>query len=123
MKLARILAGCAMVATLLLLSTGGVTSQEKKDAKDPPKAKGYIPTGWGKLNLDAVQKQNIYTIQGEYKEKISKLEDEIKKLEAEKYKKMVGVLKAEQKKILTDGLTPDPDPKTKPKDPPAKDSK
>jgi len=120
MKIARVLAGFAMIATLLLLSSSGVTSQEKKDVKDPPKAKGYIPTGWGKLNLDAVQKQNIYTIQGEYKEKISKLEDEIKKLEAERYKKMVGVLKPEQKKILTDGLTTDPAPK--PKDP-AKDSK
>ncbi|MSR52010.1 MAG: hypothetical protein EXS09_01815 [Gemmataceae bacterium] len=120
MNRARILAGCAMIATVLLLSTSGVTSQEKKEVKDPPKAKGYIPTGWGKLNLDAAQKQAIYAVQGEYKEKISKLEDEIKKLEADKYKKMVGVLKAEQKKILTDGLTTDPDPKTKD---PTKDSK
>lgn len=121
MKIARVLAGCAMIATLLLLSSSGVTSQEKKDVKDPPKTKGQIPTGWGKLNLDAAQKQSIYAIQGEYKEKISKLEDEIKKLEAEKYKKLVGVLKPEQKKILTDGLTGESDPKTKPKDPPTKE--
>jgi len=121
MNLARILAGCAMVATVLLLSSSGVTSQEKKDVKEPSKVKGYIPTGWGKLNLDAAQKQAIYSVQGDYKEKITKLEDEIKKLEAEKYKKMVAVLKPEQKKILTEGLTPDPAPK--PAAPPAKDSK
>jgi Spy/CpxP family protein refolding chaperone len=110
MRLARVLAGCAMLAALLLLSTGGVTSQEKKDT---PKFKGQIPTGWGKLNLDAAQKQSIYTIQGEYKEKITKLEDEIKKLEAERFKKLVAVLKPEQKKMLTEGLTDPPESKEK----------
>lgn len=122
MKFARILAGCTLIAALLLTSSSGVISQEKKEVKDPPKAKGYIPTGWGKLSLDAAQKQSIYTIQSEYKEKTSKLEAEIRKLEAEKYKKMVGVLKPEQKKILTDGLAPDTDPKPKPKES-EKDSK
>jgi Spy/CpxP family protein refolding chaperone len=124
MNLSRLLDGSALLALVMMfLSSGDVVSQDKKDAKDPPKAtKGQIPTGWGKLGLDAAQKQSIYAIQGEYKDKISKLEEEIKKLEAEKYKKMVGVLKPEQKKMLTEGLTPEPDPKPKTKEP-AKDSK
>lgn len=121
MRLARALAGCAMLAALLLFTADGVQSQPKD--KDTSKAKGQIPTGWGKLNLTAAQKQSIYTVQAEYKDKIKNLEDEIKKLRAEEYKKMVGVLTADQKKMLTDGLTADtPDAKNKPKeDPKAKD--
>lgn len=121
MRLARALAGCAMLAALFLLTADGVHSQPKD--KDTSKAKGQIPTGWGKLNLTAAQKQSIYAVQTDYKERIKKLEDEIVKLKAEEYKKMVGVLTADQKKMLTDGLAPDtPDAKDKPKeDPKAKD--
>jgi Spy/CpxP family protein refolding chaperone len=121
MRFARVIAGCAMVAALALLSVSGVNSQDKKD-KDTPKTKGHIPTGWGRLNLSPAQKQSIYTIGSDYQDKIKALQEEIRKLESERYKKMVGVLTAEQKKMLTDGLTDDnPPAKDKAKD--SKDSK
>jgi Spy/CpxP family protein refolding chaperone len=113
MRVVRALAGGALLAALVLVSSDGATSQEKKD---PAKAKGQIPQGWGKLNLTAAQKADIYAIQSEFKPKVEKLRDELKKLEAEERKKMVAVLTAEQKKMLTEGLIGEPsDPKEKPK--------
>jgi Spy/CpxP family protein refolding chaperone len=113
MRFARFLAAGAIVAAIFLLSSDGVISQDRKDA---PKIKGQIPPGWGKLNLTAAQKQSIYAIQSEYKEKIQKLEDEIAALKTEQQKKMVAVLTAEQKKQLTAGLTGEGDAKERPKD-------
>jgi hypothetical protein len=114
MKLARILAASTMLAAIFLLSSDGVVSQDRKDS---PKIKGQIPRGWGKLNLSAAQKQEVYKIQAEYGEKIAKIKEEITKLEAEEYKKLVGVLTAEQKKQLLAGLGGEgADPKERPKD-------
>jgi Spy/CpxP family protein refolding chaperone len=113
MKFPRIVAGGAVLAAVMLLSADSVVSQGKKDS---PKIRGMIPQGWGKLNLSASQKQSIYAIQAEYKEKIQKLEDEIASLKTEQQKKMVGVLTADQKKQLTAGLTGEGDAKERPKD-------
>ena len=43
MRLARLLAGCALLATLVLLSSDGVLSQ---DSKKESKIKGQLPQGW-----------------------------------------------------------------------------
>src|SRR6476646_3034733 len=98
MRLARVLAGCALLATLVLLSSDGVVSQEKKEGK----LKGQLPQGWSKLDLTAAQKEAIYKINREYKEKTDKLKDEIKKLDEEYAKKRVTVLTDEQRKKLID---------------------
>jgi Spy/CpxP family protein refolding chaperone len=99
MQLARALAGCALVATLLLLSSDGVLSQEKKEGG---KTKGQLPQGWTKLDLTAAQKDEIYKINRDHKEKVDKLKEEIKKLDEEAQKKRVAVLTDEQKKKLVD---------------------
>ena len=111
MRLARALAGCALIATLTLLSSaGGVTGQEKKEGK----SKGQLPQGWTKLDLTLVQKDEIYKLNREHKEKVDKLKEEIKKLDEEYQKKRVAVLTDEQKKKLVDLVAGES--KDKPKD-------
>jgi hypothetical protein len=114
MKIARALAGCTLLATLVLLSSDGVLSQDKKD-KPPAKIKGQLPPGWGDLGLSAAQKEDVYKINAEYKEKVDKLEDEIKKLRAEQVKKRLTVLNDDQRKKLRDAIGGE-DPKDKSKD-------
>jgi Spy/CpxP family protein refolding chaperone len=98
MRLARILAGAALITTFALLSSGGVVSQEKKEGK----AKGQLPAGWSKLELTAAQKEEVYKINREHKEKVDKLRAEIRKLDEEYAKKRVAVLTDEQRKKLID---------------------
>jgi Spy/CpxP family protein refolding chaperone len=115
MRLARALAGCALLATLVLLSSDGVLSQEKQ-GKEGAKTKGQLPQGWGKLDLTAVQKDEIYKLNREYKDKTDKLSNEIKKLNDELAKKRVAVLTDEQRKKLIDLVAGDPTDKPKEKD-------
>lgn len=109
-RLVRALAGCALLGTLVLLSSGGVLSQEKKEGK----TKGQLPQGWSKLDLSAVQKEAIYKLNREHKDKVDKLKDEIKKLDEEFAKKRVAVLTDEQRKKLIDMVAGES--KEKPKD-------
>jgi tRNA U34 5-carboxymethylaminomethyl modifying GTPase MnmE/TrmE len=113
MRIARVLAGCAMIATLVLLSSDGVLSQEKKDKAG--KITGQLPQGWKDLNLSASQKEEVYKINAETKEKVDKLEAEIKKIRDEQSKKRLAVLNDEQRKKLRDTVGGD-EPKDKPKD-------
>jgi len=114
MRLARALAGCALLATLVLLSSDGVLSQEKKEKEG--KVKGQLPQGWSRLELTAVQKEDIYKLNREYKEKTDKLREEIRKLDEELAKKRVAVLTDEQRKKLIDLVAGDPKDKPKEKD-------
>lgn len=118
MRLARALAACTLLATLVLLSSDVVQSQDKKDGG---KIKGQLPQNWSKLNLTAAQKESVYKLNMEYKEKIDKLKDEIKQLEDELTRKRVAVLTAEQRKKLLDMVAGEPadrpKDKSKPKDP------
>ena len=116
MRLARVLAGCALLATLVLLSSDGVLSQERKEKEG--KVKGQLPQGWSKLELTAAQKEEIYKLNRDYKEKTDKLNEEIKKLNAELAKKRVAVLTDEQRKKLIDLVAGDPRDKPKEKDKP-----
>jgi Spy/CpxP family protein refolding chaperone len=114
MRLARALAGCTLLAALALMSSDGVQSQEKKD-KAPAKIKGQLPQGWGELGLTAVQKEEVYKLNAEYKEKVDSLENEIKKVRAELVKKRLAVLTDEQRKKLRDTVGGE-EPKEKSKD-------
>ncbi|WP_020469536.1 hypothetical protein [Zavarzinella formosa] len=100
MRLARLGALAFVMALGFLASSDGVQSQDKKEAK----VKGQLPAGWKALDLTASQKEEVYKIQTEYRGKVDKLEDEIKKLKAEQSKKMSEVLTAEQKKKLIDAI-------------------
>src|SRR5262249_1699584 len=112
MRLARLLAGGALLATLVLLSSEGGLSQEKKEGK----TKGQLPQGWTKLDLSATQKEEIYKINREHKDKVDKLKEDIKKLDEEYTKKRVAVLTDEQRKKLIDLVAGES--KDKPKDSP-----
>ncbi|HEX3152164.1 MAG TPA: hypothetical protein VHR66_29090 [Gemmataceae bacterium] len=119
MRTIRVLAGLTLLATLALMSSEGVQSQEKKDKEG--KVKGQLPAGWAKLDLTAAQKEEIYKINAEYKEKTDKLKEEIKKLDAEHAKKRISVLTDDQKKKLVEIVSGESKDKEKAKDPPKKD--
>lgn len=114
MRLARALAACALLTTLVLLSSDGLMSQDKKDSG---KIKGQLPQNWSKLNLTAAQKEEVYKLNSDYKEKIDKLKEDIKQLENELTRKRVAVLTDEQRKKLLDMVAGEPKEKTKAKDP------
>lgn len=118
MRLARALAGCALLASLALLSSDGLMSQEKKDTRAKEgKVKGQLPQGWTKLDLTAAQKEEIYKINAEAKEKVDKLQAEMDKVRADAARKRVAVLTEDQKKKLAELVTggPTDSPKEKPK--------
>ena len=103
MKVARALAGGALVATLVLVSSDGLLSQDKKDSR----LKGQLPPGWSKLDLTAAQKEDIYRLNAEYKAKTDKLNDEIRQLQSELSRKRISVLTEEQRKKLVDLVVPE----------------
>jgi Spy/CpxP family protein refolding chaperone len=98
MRVVRALAGCALLTALVLLSSNGLMSQDKKESKN----KGQLPSGWTKLELTAVQKEEVYKLNSEYREKRAKLQAEINKLDAELARKRVAVLTDEQRKKLVE---------------------
>ena len=116
MSFARIVAACAMLGAVLVISSGGSISQGQ-DKKEPPKPKGTLPANYGKLDLSATQKEEIYRLQAEYKQKTDKLRLEIQKLEAELAQKRGAVLTDDQRKKLAEivGAQPKEKPKENPK--------
>ena len=96
---------------LLLVATFAVTmsatgQDKKEDKKDPPtKIVGVLPANWGKLGLSDDQKQQVYKLQKEYKDKIDVLEKQIKALKEEERMKREAVLTDEQKQKLKDILS------------------
>jgi Spy/CpxP family protein refolding chaperone len=98
MRLARLLAFCAVVAAIALLSSGGVNSQEKKDAT--PKLKGQLPSGWPRLGLTDEQKQEVFKLQDEHKRKVGVFKEQIAFHDAELVKGRLGVLTDEQRRKM-----------------------
>jgi hypothetical protein len=86
-----------LIALLLALLVGAGATQEKKDKDDPKKAKGMLPPGFKDLGLSADQKGKIYSIQSDYKMKISDLQKKIKDLQAEESTAVFKVLTDEQR--------------------------
>jgi Spy/CpxP family protein refolding chaperone len=111
MRLARLLAGCAIVAAIALLSSDGIQSREKADTK--PKIKGQLPQAWSKLDLTDEQKDKLFTMQAEHKQKVDKLKEEIAKLDAQMVKDRLGLLTEEQRAKLRMMVAGNPDPKDK----------
>lgn len=84
----------------LLLMTGGMLSGA--DTKD--KIKGTLPANWAKLGLTDDQKQKVYKVQADYKEKLADLEKQLKDLKDTEKAEMEKVLTDEQKKRLKEIL-------------------
>jgi hypothetical protein len=85
-----------LIGTLVLFG-GMLVAQEKKD---PPKIRGQLPRGYGKLGLSDEQRQKIYKIQADYDDKIDALEIQLQTLKAQRQKAIDTVLTAEQRKTL-----------------------
>ena len=96
----------ALLTLTLVLATGSVGQDNKKEQKPAPKDepevkyKGVLPRNWSKLGLSEIQKQEIYKVQTKYNKEIDALEEKIKELKAAKAKDEKAVLTAEQKKRL-----------------------
>jgi hypothetical protein len=93
-----------ILAVLFSSGIGDGLAQDKGDKK----AKGALPAGWGKLNLSAKQKTDIYAVQGTYKTKIKALDDQIKALKEEEHREMVKLLTDDQKKQLAAAIGLEP---------------
>jgi Spy/CpxP family protein refolding chaperone len=107
----------ALFSALLVLSAGSFgqdpkskedpkTTDKKTDGKDEPtgKLKGQLPPNWKKLGLTDVQVQDIYKVQGKYRDEIAKLRAKIAELEAARDKEEKAILTPDQKKRLEEIL-------------------
>jgi Spy/CpxP family protein refolding chaperone len=86
-----------MLLALLVLSGGALTGADTK-------LKGTLPANWGKLGLTDDQKQKVYKVQADYKDKIADLEKQLKELKDTEKTDMEKVLTDEQKKRLRELL-------------------
>jgi Spy/CpxP family protein refolding chaperone len=104
-------AGTLVLAVFFLWASANAQSSSQPDKGT--KTKGTLPAGWGKLNLSAKQKTDIYAVQGNFKTKIKALDDQIKALREEEHREMVKLLTDDQKKQLAAsiGLEPKTDDK------------
>ncbi len=91
----------AVFAVLALVTAGVTTAQEKG------KAKGQLPSGWGKIGLSDDQKNKIYDIQSKYHAKVEELEKQIREAKDKMVKERAAVLTAEQKTKLRDARDSD----------------
>jgi hypothetical protein len=102
----------------LALAGGGLLGQDAK--RDAGKAKGQLPQNWSKLGLSDEQKQKVYTIQTQYKEKIEALEKQLGDLKKKQMDEMSKVLTAAQKARLREIVSEKVGADDKPDDKPSK---
>src|SRR5688572_21017878 len=87
-----VLVGVVMfLGAVMLIGTG--VSQEKKN-------KGRLPNNWKGLGLSEMQKEKIYVIMANYKEKIELLEKQLEETRGKQTAEMVTVLTDPQKERL-----------------------
>src|SRR5581483_7887355 len=94
----RVIGAVCLVA---LLAATALQGQDSTTGK----VKGVLPANWGKLGLTDEQKQKVYKVQSEYRDKIAELEKQVKDLKEKERTEMEKVLTDEQKKRLKDILT------------------
>jgi Spy/CpxP family protein refolding chaperone len=86
-----------LLALLVFIAGAAATQDPKDDKKDPPpKLKGTLPQGWGKLGLTADQKQKIYKVHADHRAKIEALQKELETLKMKQRVEMEKVLTKEQ---------------------------
>ena len=100
---------CTAIALSAALSANLAVAQPKSKAKAkatteasddaPAKVKGRLPAYYKDI-VDAKQKEKIYTLQADFNGKIDALEEQIKKLTADRDAAVEGVLSPEQKEKL-----------------------
>jgi hypothetical protein len=114
-----VLAVCLLGAVTLFLSAADTKPGDPKDPPPPP-PKGQLPANWKKIGLTDEQVKKIYGVQADYHAKIAVLEEQVKALRAEQFKKEIELLTDAQKARLKE-LGEFKDPTAPPKDDPKKD--
>jgi Spy/CpxP family protein refolding chaperone len=96
----------AVVLVAALLVCGAAAYQDKdkdakdKDKKEEKKIKGTLPQYYKQLGLTDKQKQSVYKLRAEYKEKFDELEKAKAKLKGEEKEALEKLLTPEQLKEL-----------------------
>ncbi len=98
------LSSVVVVLTLALLGVGGLLAQDSKSKDSASKVKGQLPQNWSKLGLSDEQRQKVYMVQSEYKEKVEALEKQLTELKKKQMDEMTKVLTASQKSKLREIL-------------------
>ncbi len=104
-----------------LVAAGWLSGVGTLAADDPkqPRLRGQLYPKWRELGLSDEQKQRVYKVQAEYRDKIEALEEQIKKLKREERTKAELVLTPAQKARLRELLGGEPsEPPVKDKAPP-----
>jgi hypothetical protein len=96
----RLLAILAVLAVSLLIANGLQGQDKKDDKKETPSLRGVLPANFGKLGLSDEQKQKIFKIQADTREKIGELEKRISEMKEKERQDVLSVLTEEQKKTL-----------------------
>ena len=115
--MARFVQGMIMMA-LAVFAGNCLLGQDTK-----PKFRGQLYTKWRELGLTDEQKQQVYTLQTEYRSKIADLDRKIRELRREERTKAEAILTPAQKARLRElllGAKDKPDSATKDKDKPIK---
>lgn len=95
----RVLACVALgILSLVLITESGFSQDGKKDKEG--KAKGMLPPGFKDLNLSKEQISKIYSVQGDFKAKRKKLDEEGVKLKTEERTEIMKLLTEEQKQLF-----------------------
>jgi hypothetical protein len=95
----RVLLGVLAIAVVLNAGLFGDDKTEKK-----AKAKGQLPANWAKLGLTDEQKQKVYSVQEDYREKLADLEQKLKALRKQERQEMEKILTDAQKARLKEIL-------------------
>jgi Spy/CpxP family protein refolding chaperone len=91
---------CVLVGVIaLVVFVGGA-----QVADGPKKPKGRLPANWAKLGLTAEQKDQVYKIQSDFRNRIAPLEQKLKELRQEELREMEKVLTEPQKARLQEIL-------------------
>jgi len=100
----RLVAMPGVLIAALLIANGLQGQDKKDDKKETPFIRGVLPPNFGKIGLSEEQKQKIYKIQADAREKIGELEKKIAEMKAKEKQDLLGVLTEEQKKKLKEIL-------------------
>jgi hypothetical protein len=96
-----ILGWCMLAAPPATLLQADETPAESTEAKPRKAPAGRVPNHYGKLNLSAKQKEDIYAIQARYRERELEIVRELQELESLRNLEIRDVLSPEQKTALT----------------------
>ncbi|HTQ40680.1 MAG TPA: hypothetical protein VMJ32_16780 [Pirellulales bacterium] len=78
---------------------------DSTSATDDAKAKGRLPSGWGKLGITDAQKQSIYKVEASYETKIESLRKQLSDLETQRDADIRNLLTDAQHKQLDDAAS------------------